>query len=138
MKTTYAHAIELPLALGPAIETLRAALAAEQMGIVSEVDVQATLKNKLGLDNPPQKLLGICSPRVAHALLQAEPDIAALLPCGGGATEHSPGRTRLVLQDPMFIAAASTHPQVQAACTEAAEALQRVVTRLLRTTGEAQ
>jgi uncharacterized protein (DUF302 family) len=77
------------------------------MGVVSEVDVQATLKAKLGLDSHPQRLLGLCSPRMAHALLSAEPDIAALLPCGCGLSEATPGRTRIVLQDPRVIAAAS-------------------------------
>jgi uncharacterized protein (DUF302 family) len=105
MTPAYAFTIELPQPLAAAIETLRAALAAEQMGIVSEVDVQATLKAKLGLDSHPQKLLGVCSPKVAHALLSAEPDIAAMLPCGCGVSEARPGRTRIALQDPAVIAA---------------------------------
>ncbi len=130
MKSAYAFTIELPQALAPAIDTLRAALATEQMGIVSEVDVQATLKTKLGLDSHPQKLLGLCSPAIAHALLTAEPDIAALLPCGGGAAEARPGRTRIVLQDPRVIAALSGNPLVQAACEKAHAALRRVVDRL--------
>ena len=130
MHTAYAFAINLPQPLAAAIETLRAALTAEQMGIVSEVDVQATLKNKLGLDSHPQKLLGICSPRVAHTLLTAEPDIAALLPCGGGAAETTPDHTRIVLQDPRVIAALSDHPEVRAACELAHAALRRVADRL--------
>lgn len=130
MTTPYAFAIELPLPLPAAIDALRAALAAEQMGIVSEVDVQATLKAKLGLDSPPQKLLGICSPKIAHALMGAEPDIAALLPCGGGAAEPTPGRTRIVLQDPRVIAALSANTEVRAACELARATLRRVVDRL--------
>ncbi len=130
MTTPYAFTIELPLPLAGAVEALRAALAAEQMGIVSEVDVQATLKTKLGLDSHPQKLLGVCSPKVAHALLTAEPDIAALLPCGAGASEASPGRTRIALQDPRVIAAASGNTEVRAACELASAALRRVVDRL--------
>jgi uncharacterized protein (DUF302 family) len=77
MSPTYAFVIELPQALPAAVDNLRAALAEEQMGIVSEVDVQATLKNQLGISSHPQKLLGVCGPKIAHALLQAEPDIAA-------------------------------------------------------------
>lgn len=130
MNPTYAFAIDLPQALPAAIDTLRAALMAEQMGIVSEVDVQATLKAKMGLNSHPQKLLGICSPKVAHALMSAEPDIAALLPCGGGAAETTPGSTRIVLQDPRVIAAQSTHPAVQAACEQAHATLSRVADRL--------
>jgi len=130
MRTPYAFAVDLPQAMPAAIETLRAALAAEQMGIVSEVDVQATLKAKLGLDSHPQKLLGICSPKVAHALMGAEPDIAALLPCGGGAAEATPGRTRIVLQDPRVIAALTDNAEVRAACELAHATLRRVVDRL--------
>ena len=130
MTTPYAFTIDLPQPLGPAIETLRAALAAEQMGIVSEVDVQATLKTKLHIDSHPQKLLGICSPKVAHALLGAEPDIGALLPCGCGVSEATPGCTRIVLQDPAVIAAASNSSYVHAACGMATAAMLRVLARL--------
>ncbi len=127
---TYALTIEVPQPLAAAIDTLRAALATEQMGIVSEVDVQATLKAKLGLDSHPQKLLGICSPKVAHAILSAEPDMGAMLPCGCGVSEATPGVTRIALQDPCVIAAATADPAVRAACDVAAAALQRVVARL--------
>jgi len=109
----YAFTAELAQPLPQALETLRAALAAEQMGIVSEVDMQATLKAKLGLDSPPQRLLGLCSPRIAHALVSAEPDIAALLPCGGSIAEPTPGRTRIVLQDPRVILQTSGSTQAE-------------------------
>ena len=130
MRTPYAFAAELAQPLPQAIETLRAALAAEQMGIVSEVDVQATLKAKLGLDSHPQRLLGVCSPKIAHALMGAEPDIAALLPCGCGVAEAVPGRTRIVLQDPRVIAALSDNTAVHAACELARATLKRVLDRL--------
>ena len=130
MIPAYALPIELPQPLAAAIATLRAALAAEQMGIVSEVDVQATLKAKLGLDSHPQKLLGICSPKVAHAILSTEPDMGAMLPCGCGVAEAQPGVTRIALQDPAVIAAATDNPAVHAACELATAALRRVVVRL--------
>ena len=130
MTPTYALTFELPQPLPIAIETLRAALTAEQMGIVSEVDVQATLKAKLGLDSHPQKLLGICSPKVAHAILSAEPDMGAMLACGCGVSEARPGITRIALQDPAVIAAATDNAAVHEACEMATAALQRVVARL--------
>jgi uncharacterized protein (DUF302 family) len=130
MTKPHAFTIELTQPLAAAVETLRAALMAEQMGIVSEVDVQATLKAKLGMDSHPQKLLGICSPRVAHALLTAEPDIGALLPCGCGVSDATPGRTRIALQDPRVIATASDNPNVRAACELASATLRRVMDRL--------
>ncbi|MDE2455233.1 MAG: DUF302 domain-containing protein, partial [Burkholderiales bacterium] len=116
MSTPYAFSIEVSQPLEAAIESLRSALQVEQMGIVSEVDVQATLKTRLGLDSPPRKLLGICNPKVAHTLIAAEPDIGAMLPCGCVASEATPGRTRIALQDPRVIAMVSDNPQVRAAC----------------------
>jgi len=109
MSSSYAFAITLAQPLPAVVETLRAALAAEQLGIVSEVDRQATLKAKRGLARALQRLLGVCSPRVAHALVTAEPDMAALLPCG---------------------ASGSTSPAVHAALEGARAALLRVVARL--------
>jgi uncharacterized protein (DUF302 family) len=130
MSTPYAFTLELDQPLQAAIETLRAALAAEKMGIVSEVDVQATMKNKLGLDSHPQKLLGICSPPVAHALLTAEPDIGAMLPCGCIVSEALPGRTRIALQDPRVIGVVSGQIAVRVALESARAAVLRVVGRL--------
>lgn len=130
MTIPYAFTLELPRPLPQAVDALRGALATEQMGIVSEVDVQATLKTKLGLDSPPRRLLGVCGPQVAHALMTAEPDIAAMLPCGGAATETETGHTRIVLQDPRVIAALSDNVEVRAACERAHAALRRVLDRM--------
>lgn len=130
MKTPYALLIELAQPLPQAVEALRAALAAEQMGIVSEVDLQATLGNPRGAEGPPQRLLGVCSPRVVQAITRAEPDIAALLPCGCAVSEPTPGHTRIALQDPRLIGAATDNPEVRAACEVARAALRRVADRL--------
>jgi uncharacterized protein (DUF302 family) len=130
MKTPYAFTLELPQPLPAAIESLRAALAAEQMAIVSEVDVQALLQARLGGATRPQKLLGVCSARLAQALTSAEPDSAALLPCGCSVCETAPGRTRIALQDPRVIAALGDHTAVRAACELAHAALRRAMDRL--------
>lgn len=130
MITCYAFTIELPQALPVALQALRAALAAEQLRIVSEVDVQPWLQARPGPPWHPQRLLGICSPKIAQALLSAEPDLGALLPCGCGVAEAVPGRTRIALQDPRTIAAVTDNADVRAACELTHAALRRVVDRL--------
>ncbi|MCK6423919.1 MAG: DUF302 domain-containing protein [Burkholderiaceae bacterium] len=130
MNTPYALLVELAQPMTQAVEALRAALAAEQLGIVSEVDLQATLAAQLGVATPPQRLLGVCSPRVVQAITRAEPDIAALLPCGCAVSEPRPGHTRIAMQDPRLIGAATDNPEVRAACEVARAALRRVADRL--------
>ena len=63
------------------VEAVRAELATAGFGILSEIDLKATLKAKLDVDVAPQVILGACRPQLAHQALQADPSIAALLPC---------------------------------------------------------
>lgn len=64
-----------------AVEAVRGELAAAGFGILTEIDLKATLKAKLDVDVAPQVILGACRPQLAHQALEADPSIAALLPC---------------------------------------------------------
>ncbi len=91
--------------LAPAEARVREALAAEGFGILTFVDVQATLREKLGIETKPYHILGACNPKLAHQGMEAVPEIGAFLPCGVALWEED-GQTHVAAQDPELIAGA--------------------------------
>jgi uncharacterized protein (DUF302 family) len=95
LTTTYTLSATTELGFDEAAERVREELKAEGFGILCEIDVQATLKEKLGVDGEPYLILGACNPPLAHQALEAEPDLGTLLPCNvvvyqrGGKTQIS-------------------------------------------------
>src|SRR5574342_339969 len=81
MTSRYSFGKEVPSGLDEAVSRATEALAKEDFGVLTENDVAATLKKKLGKDMPPYRILGACNPQFAHQALEAEPQIGALLPC---------------------------------------------------------
>lgn len=79
--STYTLRAEVSLPYEAAVAATRAALADQGFGILTEIDLAATLKAKLDVDIPPELILGACRPPLAYAAIQADPAIAALLPC---------------------------------------------------------
>jgi uncharacterized protein (DUF302 family) len=77
----YGHSTTLARPFPEVLGAVREALAAQGFGIVSEVDIAATLKNKIGVEIEPQVILGACNPAFANRALEAEPGIGLLLPC---------------------------------------------------------
>ena len=77
----YGHSVTVAAAFPDTLEATRAALAEQGFGIVSEVDMAATLRAKLGVEIEPQVILGACNPSFAQRALAAEPSIGLLLPC---------------------------------------------------------
>ena len=83
---------------GDAVRRVREELAREGFGVLCEINVQATLKQKLGVDRDPYLILGACNPRLAHQALEAEPQLGVLLPCNVIVYEQN-GRTQIAAVD---------------------------------------
>lgn len=77
----YTLSTQLDRPYADAVEATRAALADQGFGILTEIDLAATMKAKLGVDLPPQVILGACRPPLAYEAIQVDPSIAAVLPC---------------------------------------------------------
>ena len=87
------------LSMSEAENAVRCALAEHGFGVVTEIDVAATLKAKLNVDRPPLKILGACSPTLAHQALQLDPSVSLLLPCNV-VIEAADGGTKVAAVDP--------------------------------------
>ncbi len=79
--SSYSVSTTTELGFAEAVDRVREELAREGFGVLCEIDVQATLKQKLGVEREPYLILGACNPNLAHAALQAEPELGVLLPC---------------------------------------------------------
>ncbi len=89
------------LSLDDAEAAVRAALAEEGFGVLTEIDVAATFKAKLDVDRPPLKILGACNPSLAHQALEIDPSASLLLPCNVVIEPTGDGRTRVSVVDPV-------------------------------------
>lgn len=136
--TEYAMTLRSPLPYDEAVERVTAALQEEGFGVLTEIDVRATLKKKLDVDFQRYVILGACNPQLAHRALTTDLQIGLLLPCNvvvhelaEGRSETTGGdRTMIAIADPLTLMDVSGHPDLPPIAREARERLDRVMEAL--------
>lgn len=123
----FGAALDLPHT--QAIERVTEALKEEGFGVLTTIDVQQTMKQKLDVDVEPYTILGACNPKLAHRALESDPDIGLLLPCNVVVRQEG-NRSRVEIVDPIAMLTLVQNENVQAVAEEAAQRLHRVLDRV--------
>lgn len=102
------------------------ALQRQGFGVLTEIDVQATLKKKLDVDRRPYRILGACNPALAHRAIEAEPDIGLLLPCNVVVREEADNNVTVAFMNPEAVLNMADSPEVHALGKEVLMLLEHV------------
>lgn len=115
---------------GKAIEAVTAALAQKGFGVLTTIDVSATLKKKLDEDFPPYTILGACNPKLAHKALTAENKIGTMLPCNVVVQQLEDGRIEISAVDPAASMQAIDNPALATIAGDVRDMLEEVIAGL--------
>ena len=131
--TPYGFSVTVPLAYDAAVEKTRAELAKEGFGVLTEIDVKKTMKQKLDAEFRPYVILGACNPPLAHKALTAERDIGLLLPCNLVVyAADDPKRSVVAAMDPVAALSLAGRAEIEPLAREVKERLERVLTAVAR------
>ena len=123
----YYYSVRVARDPAAAEERVRAALKSEGFGVLTEIDVQATLKKKIGAEMGSYKILGACNPPYAHKALSAEPWIGLMLPCNVVIRENADGGTEVGAVDPVASMAAVDNPGLAEVAGDIRDKLRRAL-----------
>lgn len=130
----YQHTVTVDLPYAEAVTRTREALAEQGFGILTEIDVQATMREKRDVEMEPYVILGACNPDLAHQALELDRTIGVLLPCNVVVRSTGDGSTVQVL-DPQMMSAVTELPQLQPIANEAGRRLQAAMDTLTEPEG---
>ena len=128
-RVSYGFGTTLGVSQEEAIARVKDALKAEGFGVLTTIDVQATLKEKIGAETAPYVILGACNPNLAHQAIEREPEIGMLLPCNVVVREVADG-TLVEIADPRAMLGIAGGGKLDDIAAEARARLERVVTAL--------
>jgi uncharacterized protein (DUF302 family) len=126
----YAFSLTLNLPLPAAKEALLTALQAQKLGIVSEINAQAILQNKLNVTIPPYLILGVCAPGLAKRILDADPVAGVLLPCNIVLQQTSENVTTVHFMDALSMFGLAENEEINQVASEAQRLLEQVYEQL--------
>lgn len=126
-RTRYCFGKAVALPFDAAVARITEELAKVGFGVLTEIDVAATMKKKLGTEMPPYRILGACNPQFASRAIAAEPQIGALLPCNVVVRQDAAGAVHVEVMDPNAVLTLVDRPEVGALATEVRSRLEQAL-----------